>query len=663
MPDNLITIVVGDIRADEVEAGIREAFKGFERRARAPLVLPAEPGQIAPRLTRKTGAYKVSRLEWAYPTVPLSHADTPALDLLSEVVGNGTSSRINMNLKERQRLVFEIGTASYTLREAGVFDISVTFDPLKEAQVLDAIEQEVATWRDGRFTPEELDKAKRTVLVNELAELQTMRGQATAYAIGEFYVNNPAFSQTYLRQLQSITPDMLRDVARRYLQPTRRSLVILAPASATNAPVATNVTATVPMQKIVLTSGATLLVREDHRLPFVYFCAALRGGLLSETDRNNGITRLMSGLLLRGTAKRTFEEITAAYESRGGMLASYSGYNGFGLQARCLAPDAELFMGLIADSLLNPVFKEEEIAKQKRVQAAQIAQEQERPTTIAQESMREILFPNHPYRWNPLGRSETLQALARDDLAKHHERHVVSSNLVIAIFGDVDVAHATALAEKHLAGLRPGPSPLQGHEKAAPSLPARTKRRLPKEQAVVLIGFPGVDVNDPRSDALTLLETSMSGLSSDLGKSIREDRGLVYYVGAYQQTGYEPGAFAFYAGTREESVPEVEKLILKEAKRVATKGLRPEEIERARFQLVTEFEMGLQDMLNTAMRAALEELYGLGYEHAFNVKERLDAVTPEAIQRAAASILDVDKAAVSIVLPGGSDEPAQPNPK
>ena len=70
--------------------------------------------------------------------------------------------------------------------------------------------------------------------------------------------------------------------------------------------------------------------------------------------------------------------------------------------------------------------------------------------------------------------------------------------------------------------------------------------------------------------------------------------------------------------------------------------------------------MSLQDNLAIAMNSALDELYGLGYQHAFDTKRRFSAVTADDIKRAAASLLSTNSVAVSIVLPGKKDPAPQP---
>lgn len=652
VPDNMIVVIVGHIEAEEVEAEIRKVFADFPRKARAPVVLPREPAQLTQRFARQTGSYKVSRLQWAYHTVVLSHPDTPALDLLAEITGHGRSSKLVREIKEKQKLVHSIDAWSYTPKEPGIFGITATFDPQKEDEVVAAIQKEIGSWLTARFSRKEISKARRMILSSELSDLQTTKGQATSYATGEFYASAPRYSETYLKQLAEITPKHLQAIARKYLQSKNKTLVILSPSPhKKDKPLEVADIHKPEIEKIVLSSGVPLLVREDHRLPFVYFCVALGGGLLSENDSNNGITRLMSELMVRGTKARSSDEIARTVEEQGGTLIPFSGHNSFGLQAKCLSPDTEIFMEIVSDCLLNASFPADEIAKQKLVQLAEIDQQHERPFFLAQEALRHILFPSHPYRCIPLGTKEAVEKIERADLLAHFKKHVVSGNIVLSVFGNITPSAAKNLAVRYLKKIPHEPAPEWRHGEEESQLPARTKQRVPKEQSILLAGFPGVAITDPRCDALTVLKTIMSGLSSDFGIAIREKRGLAYYVGAYQQVGIEPGMFVFYAGTREDAVEEVESLFDEEIGRIVTGGIREEELQRARNKIIADYETMLQDNSSLAMNCALNELYGLGHSYIFTTKQRFDTMALEDICRAAQSILSANKMAISLVLP------------
>src|SRR5262249_30503784 len=126
------------------------------------------------------------------------------------------------------------------------------------------------------------------------------------------------------------------------------------------------------IQKFELQNGLRLLVKENHRLPFVEFRAVFRGGVLAETPGNNGLTMLMGKLLLKGTKTRSAESIAREIESIGGSIDSYGGNNSFGVNAEVLSSDFATGLGLVADVLLNPTFPGPALERECEVQLAAI---------------------------------------------------------------------------------------------------------------------------------------------------------------------------------------------------------------------------------------------------------------------------------------------------
>ncbi len=661
-PDNMILVFVGAAPIAEVEAAVRSTFNDFARRARPARALPVEPTQLAPRVSRKTGPHQVGRVHKAWHTVALSHPDAPTLDVLAVIVGSGRSSRLAREIKEKKRLVHNISAWSSTPGQAGLFGISAMFDPANEKAALDAIDAEVASWREKPFTPAEIEKARRMVLVNELSSLETMDGQASNYGVGEFYAGDPCFSERYIAAVEQVTAESLTDVVQRYLTHANSTTAILAPAGEEAAATEEAAVSTPKVQKVTLSNGVVLLVRPDHRLPFVHLCVVLRGGLLSETEADNGISQLTADLLTRGTDTRSAEDIAQSVESLGASLSSFSGRHSFGLQARSLSSDVETLTELTADCLLHAAFPEDQFAQQRTVQLAALRQQRENPMFVADDALRQALYPGHPYRWTPLGTEKSLEALTPDALRAYFKKLAVSGNLVLSFFGDIDVEKARSLAETYFGKLPKGEVEDAKIAAPQPTLPTRVKKREPKQQAVLLVGYPSVDLRDPRTDALRMIEETLSGLSSELMIEVRDRKGLVYYLGASSRPGLGVGAFQLYAGTREDQAPEVERLINVELQRLAEKGLSTVEWQRAREQILAEHEMRMQSNGTLAQICALDEILGLGYEHAFSVRERLDALTPEQVRAVAADLLQPERQVVSLVLPEQPTENSEEQP-
>ncbi len=652
-PNNMILALVGDVRAPEAEAAIRERFGDWPRRAGAPAPLPAEPDQIGERLARRTGPYAVTRVAIGWHTVNTAHPDAPALDLLAALAGNGRSSRLAREIKDRRKLAHEISAWSFTPLDPGLFGLQAVCDPGREADLIGALQDEVGRWAGEPFARAELEKARRRLLVETLAQLQTTRGQADSFAAGEFYAGCPFFFRTYLQRLERVAPADLQTAARKYLRAENRTTAVLAPTPA--GPPGPRPAPPQPpagqVEKITLASGVPLLLREDHRLPMVWMTAVCGGGLSLEQASDNGITSLMAELLTRGAGGRPADALARAIESRGASLDAFAGQNSCGLRMEGLARDAPELMQILADCLLAPDFAPEELVRRKPIQLALIRQQRESPFFLAQEALRQALFPEHPYRFAPEGTREAVEALTAGQVRAWHAKTAVRENTVLAVFGDLTSGQARALAEKCFRRFPAGPRPQPAGVFPQPALPRRVRRAEPREQAVLLAGFPGVDLWDPRGDALDLLQQALSGLASELMLAIRDRQGLAYSTGAIQQPGARPGYFALYARTRASALPQVEELMRREILRLTTRGLHPEELERARNKLITEHARRRQLNGELALECALNELYGRGYAYSFEAEQRLQALTAETVREAAASILNTNRMAVSIVAP------------
>ena len=119
---------------------------------------------------------------------------------------------------------------------------------------------------------------------------------------------------------------------------------------------------------------------EGRFLPFVHFRAGIKSGLLVEKKENNGMTRLMSKSMLKGTRQRSAEKIASAIESAGGHVDTFSGNNSHGVSLDIMSEDFALGQATLLDLLLSPAFEEREVDRERKSQLAAIAQQQRPPS-------------------------------------------------------------------------------------------------------------------------------------------------------------------------------------------------------------------------------------------------------------------------------------------
>lgn len=653
-PNNMFFVVAGDVDPMAVHAQVTALFAEHPRRSVTPVFIPAEPAQLGRRESLVEFATELTRLNMAWHIPELTHPDVPALDVLAVVLGSGRSSRMYKRLREDSGHVHSIDAWCYAPGQPGLFGVDAVLDPEKrgvvEAEVLAMLEEV----RTSGITEAELEKAKRMSLSHQLGAVTTMRGRASDLGSNWLLTRNLDFSRDYLAAIQRVTVADITRVLARYCTDSNLTVTSLNPLgslSSTAGKVA--VAATGEIQKFELSNGIRLLVREDARLPLVSIGASFKCGLLVETPENNGIGRLLSKVLFKGTVQRTAEQLADEIEAVGGAISSDAGNNSINLFVRVMEPDLRLGIDILSDTLLRSLLPEKAIAREKEIQLAGIKAEEEEMTVVARQLLRAELYPNHPYGLRSLGSPESLARLTRDELVAFRDQYLVARNGVIAVFGNVNAAKVRAFIETALAGLPPGEPALVSVPQPVPVTAAREIHRTKdKQQAVLMTGYHCVDLYSPDRAALELIDEASSDLGSRFFLRIREEMGLAYFVGSSQMIGLARGPFTFYCGTDPAKVDEVKAALHDEIRKLAEHGLTAAELARAKEKF-----LGAQDIRNQsndsfAFSCALDELYGLGFAHYRTLRAQIEAVTLEDVRRVARKYFLDQPAITAIVRPG-----------
>jgi zinc protease len=653
VPNNLFVVVVGDIQPDAVLEQIRLGFANTKARALAPVFLPSEPRQTAPREVIEEAPIELAHFHFAWHIPDLRHPDMPALDILAALLGHGRSSRLFREVREKKGLVTAADAWTFTPGDQGLFGLSGVTDAPKFIPARDALLAEIRRAQSKPVPAAELAKVVKQFIAGALSTRKTMQGQAQDLGASWLAAGDLNFSERYLAAVKRVTPAAVQRVARQYLTPSGSTLYALLPVGA--APKSTGAVAAVseqPIQKIVLPNGLRLLLKEDHRLPFVEIRAVFQGGVLAETLENHGLTQLMTKMLLQGTARRSAEQIALEIESIGGSIDCFGGNNSFGLTMEVMSGDLSTGLGVFGDVLLHPAFPAEAFERERRIQLEGIRAQRDHLLQSCSQAMRRALFGPAGYGLDSSGTLESVQGASLSAVAAFHNKLAVPNNCVLALFGDIRAAQARAAVEKLLGRWK----------KTAPVIPLlpetirlteikRVTDTRDKTQAVLVLGFPGTTLHHADRYPLELLQEGCSDLGSRLFLRIREKLGLAYYVGAQNFLGVAPGCFAFYVGTAPDKLGEVEKELLVEAGLLRAGGLTDEELRRAKSKVIGQRKISRQELGGYAMSVALNELYGLGYAHLDAEDAAYEAVTPAQVREAARKYLTPDAHVISIIKP------------
>jgi zinc protease len=360
----------------------------------------------------------------------------------------------------------------------------------------------------------------------------------------------------------------------------------------------------------------------------------------------------------RGTKTRSGQQIAEFFDSIGGDLGTAGGNNSWNWSATCLKDDLGKTLEVFADIVKNPTFPDQEVEMVKGRLLAAIEAQDADWFGQSMRFFRKTYFgsTNSPYQFMPTGTKETITAFTPAQVRQWYSDKILKSPRVLAIYGDIDVNQAKSLAAAQFVGpkqMNPPTAPAANAQPDPPAAPNNAQstisvRRVvvnpsPNPQAGVIIGFDSRSVvGSPSLYPLTVADTMAGGYRYPTGYlfEVLRGRGLVYNVQAVIFPGRSeqyPGAFIVYAGCDPGKVNEVVEAILQNIARLqaGTPVLALDWFNRSKELIVTADALDNETAAAQATTAALDELFGLGYDYhaqfADNVKRvRIDQVTSTA---------------------------------
>jgi predicted Zn-dependent peptidase len=231
-PANLVLSAAGAIRHHDV---VKLAQRWFDADAGqapptplpAPLMAPvaAPPGALRVAFRRLSQG----NLCLGMPGVSRDHPDRWALDLLGAVLGDGMSSRLFVELRERRSLTYDVSTFGATYADCGTFGIHAGFDPEQAGPLLTGILEQLQRAVQEPVSGQELDRARAYTRGRLQLRMEETGSVASWLGSGESLLPRILTVDEVIERLEAVTVDDLLRVAREYARPDLARLAVLGP--------------------------------------------------------------------------------------------------------------------------------------------------------------------------------------------------------------------------------------------------------------------------------------------------------------------------------------------------------------------------------------------------------------------------------------------------
>lgn len=677
-PNNAVIALAGDVTEEEARELV-ERFYG-------PLA-PSPSASPAPDLAEAPMAGETRRVvDDKFAKAPLLMAgwnapargtkDYWALTVLGELLGGGEESPLYRELVKGAKLAlqatpnFPWWTAHYNPGGPDLFGLMMVLKPgASTDQVLALVDRVLERLASEGPAQGELDAAKTRLELEWVKGLEQLIDRAKLLSSYAALVGDPANLSRDLSELLSVSAADVRGAVGRWLAGRGRAVVEARPApelQLAQDPATPPVPAQRPrpagdpkpeldpqrampaprLERFTLSNGLTVVVARDSRLPVVEARLVLPAGRTSERDGEEGLSLAASDLLFAGAGAKDAAAVSAAFSKLGWKVSAERGLEQLTLSAEGLSRNAGAFFRELASVLKGASFPAEEVSLWKENKAEDLKIQRSNPDFMSGERMKAELFgADHPYG-KPALSDEQLAAVTREGIAAYARRALSPAGATLVLTGDADPAVLRAELEAAFAGWSGAASAA-----AAPAIPAQRPARLaladrPGSKQANLTIAQAVDLRPGDADWLPFLVMNQilgGSATSRLFVNLRVDKGYTYGSYSRPQPLSRGAIWTATAEVRNEVAAAALEEMRKEIRR-----MREQPVSAEQLAAVKRYLAGLFLLKNSSIDYAADSLASYernGQDAAAELSSylaRLEALTPEDIQRVARRYLDPD---------------------
>jgi predicted Zn-dependent peptidase len=403
------------------------------------------------------------------------------------------------------------------------------------------------------------------------------------------------------------------------------------------------------IETTVLPNGLRVITERMPHVRSVSVGFWIDSGSRCETHEQNGLSHFIEHMLFKGTKTRSAEDIARSVDSIGGNLDAFTSKELVCFNTKVLDEHLPLAFDVLADLLLNPLFREEDIEKEKGVILEEIKMDADNPDYLVHEIFSSNFWKDHPLGKPILGTRETVKRFDREMIHQFYSDVYSPHNLLITAAGNLHHRRLVELVTERFSDFSRNGAAM---EQSKPSTHARIALRNKKEleQVHLCMGVPSYPVPHEDRFSCYVMNTLLGGgMSSRLFQNIRERQGLAYAVFSELNPYRDTGCLSIYAGTSVESAGKVVESILKEFRDLKENRIPPDEIRRAKDHLKGSLMLSLESTSSRMSNLARQEIYFKKFFTLDELGESIENVTEDDVQRIAREFFEPKSIALTIL--------------
>jgi len=404
--------------------------------------------------------------------------------------------------------------------------------------------------------------------------------------------------------------------------------------------------------KATLKNGLRIITVPLKNAKTVAILVLVKTGSVYEKKQESGISHFLEHMLFKGTKKRPRTvDIAKELDKVGAKFNAFTGKEYMGFYTVVNNRHLDIGLDVLSDMFLNSKLEGKEMKREKGVIIEEIKMIHDTPTRFIEDLWESLLYGRQPAGRDIAGTKESVFGLNRQMLKKYYLSQFIASNTAIVLAGNLEREEVSKKIKKYFSMInvgKPRETPKTFENQKIPKISLHFKKT---DQTHLTLGVRTYSVFHLDKYVLELLAAVLGGnMSSRLFISVRERKGLAYYVSS--QTSYynDRGYLATSAGVDHQKVDKTIKIILREYKGII-KNITGDELKKAKEFLKGRMSIGLEGPDDYAFFVGGEEITTGEILTPEQIYARIDKVSLGDIKRVARDIFKPKKLNLAVIGP------------
>ncbi|MFZ2048843.1 MAG: pitrilysin family protein [Minisyncoccia bacterium] len=403
--------------------------------------------------------------------------------------------------------------------------------------------------------------------------------------------------------------------------------------------------------KTTLKNGLRVITVPTKGNPSVTVMVMVEAGSNYETKEQNGLSHFLEHMCFKGTTKRpTILDISLEFDNIGAYNNAFTSNEYTGYYAKAEKRHFTKLLDIISDMYLDPLFKKEDIEKERGVILQEISMNEDKPDRQVWWALYKLMYGETPEGRPVIGPKENIKKFTREDFINYRKKHYVAEGTIVVVSGDVNPKLVEKSVEKYFSNISTAKKAKKGKIKEAQKTPAILIKEKDTDQIHMAIAFRSYKVNDKRTPTLAVLAQVLGGgFSSRLYRKIRTEMGACYYIISFNDPFTDHGMAGIVTGIEKSRINEVIKAILNEFKLLTTETISEKELQKTKDYMIGHLYMGLETTDSLATFYATEEATAGKVKTLKEMENEIRKVTVKDIQKVAKELFKNETLNLAVV--------------